>query len=233
MIESQGIATVVIGLVRPHMEATRPPRGLFVPFPLGRPFGEPGDAAFQTRVLRQALGLLERTDGPVIIEDFPDDAPGQSPVADWRPPFALLAPAEPSAAALRDEMALVMPLWLRAQARFGRTTVGTSGMAPKDWPDFLAQFLGGEMPSSVASGLPPVVAMRFVCDDLKAFYSEAAQADGPSPGVGQVDAWFWSATLAARLLRELRAAGLRSGEHAVKTIAGRFLVPSPYLPPAA
>ena len=47
MLEERGLATTVIGLVRPHMERSGNPRGLFVPFPLGRPLGEAGDAAFQ------------------------------------------------------------------------------------------------------------------------------------------------------------------------------------------
>jgi len=53
----------------------RPPRALWVPFDLGRPFGAPRAAALQTEVLRAALALLERQDGPVILEDFPHDAP--------------------------------------------------------------------------------------------------------------------------------------------------------------
>ena len=38
-------------------------------FPLGRPLGKPGDAAFQHRVLQQAFNLLE-ADEP-IFEHFP------------------------------------------------------------------------------------------------------------------------------------------------------------------
>ena len=45
-----------------------------MPFELGRPLGVLGDAAFQTRVLRAALQLLEALSGPVLA-DFPDDAP--------------------------------------------------------------------------------------------------------------------------------------------------------------
>src|SRR3546814_19663585 len=56
----------------------RPPRGLWVPFELGRPFGVPGDPDFQRRVLRAVLALLKRTDGPVILEDYPEDAPAES-----------------------------------------------------------------------------------------------------------------------------------------------------------
>jgi hypothetical protein len=77
-LEEEGLATVAISLIRPQTENTKPPRALWVPFELGRPFGPPSDAAFQKRVILAALGMLERDNGPVIIEDFPDDDP-----ADW------------------------------------------------------------------------------------------------------------------------------------------------------
>jgi len=50
-LEEEGIATVAIALIRPQAENTKPPRALWVPFELGRPFGPPSDAAFQKRVL--------------------------------------------------------------------------------------------------------------------------------------------------------------------------------------
>src|SRR5207237_4861990 len=65
------MATAAISLIRPQTENTRPPRALWVPFELGRPFGPPSDPAFQKRVILAALRLLEREDGPGIIEDFP------------------------------------------------------------------------------------------------------------------------------------------------------------------
>jgi hypothetical protein len=61
--EEEGIATVAISLIRPQTENTKPPRALWVPFELGRPFGPPGDAAFQRRVILAALGMLERDNG--------------------------------------------------------------------------------------------------------------------------------------------------------------------------
>ena len=75
MLETHGTPTVAIGLVRPRIDRARPPRGLWTPFQLGRLLDEPGDSEFQRRVLLRALGLLERGDGPVILEDFPDDPP--------------------------------------------------------------------------------------------------------------------------------------------------------------
>jgi D-proline reductase (dithiol) PrdB len=43
-IEDEGIATTGISLVREHTAGYRPPRFLWVPFPLGRPFGACGKA---------------------------------------------------------------------------------------------------------------------------------------------------------------------------------------------
>jgi len=64
-LEEEGIATVAVVLIRPQAENTKPPRALWVPFELGRPFGPPNDAAFQKRVILAALGMLVEDGGPV------------------------------------------------------------------------------------------------------------------------------------------------------------------------
>ena len=86
-LEEEGLATVGISLIWPQTENTRPPRALWVPFELGRPFGPSSDPAFQKRVILAALRLVEREDGPVIVEDFPDDDPRARPDPGWHPPF--------------------------------------------------------------------------------------------------------------------------------------------------
>ena len=237
MLEDRGLATTMIGLIRPHMERSQNPRGLFVPFPLGRPLGRPGDAAFQRRVLMAALRLLERRDGPVILEDFPDDAPGQAGVPGWAPPFALPVPATPGtpqawAAALAAELAQVLPWWERARDRFGRTTVGVSFQPPQAWPAYAAAFLAGGLPDAPAPMPSPAVGLRFLADDLKALYTEAVQAVGDAPAPDQVSAWLYRDTLAGRFLLALRTAALASDDPGFKTAGGRFLVPIPWLPPA-
>ena len=73
-LEEEGISTTHISLIREHTERIKPPRALWVPFELGRPLGVPGDAAWQTRVLRAVLELLEASSAPVLV-DFPDEAP--------------------------------------------------------------------------------------------------------------------------------------------------------------
>lgn len=67
-IEYAGITTVSISLLREITEKIRPPRALFVPFPLGYPLGEPNNPDLQTRILRAAFALLLRTDVPVLEE---------------------------------------------------------------------------------------------------------------------------------------------------------------------
>jgi hypothetical protein len=233
MLEDRGIPCVAIGAVRVQMEKTQPPRGLFVPFQLGRPLGEPEDVAFQRRVILQALGLLERTDGPVILEDFPDDPPGWLDTPGWTPPAvpAVTLPEDRGGwhSAFAAELAAVQPAWERARARYGRTTTGLSFVPPTEWAELAAELVAGGLPM-VAGHATTALAMRFLCDDIKAMYGEAGQADGATPAARQLDAWFWRQTLAGQLLIALRTVAMASENNAMKTVGGRFLVPVPWLP---
>jgi hypothetical protein len=234
MLEERGLPTTVLALVLPQVEKTRPPRAVMVPFMLGRPLGEPNDAPFQRRVLLQALRLLERTDGPVLLEHFPDDNPSWFDRPNWEPAVTLPPLSIPRGtaawqAAFRAELAAVLPVWEQFKARFGRTTVGLAGQPPQAWPAFATSFLDGALPT-VPSLDTPALALRFLADDLKALYGEAAQADGPPPSARQIDRWFWRQTVAGQLLIALRGISLESENNALKTVGGRFFVPVPYLP---
>ncbi|MFL5694018.1 MAG: hypothetical protein ACJ795_19675 [Ktedonobacteraceae bacterium] len=68
-IEYAGITTVSISLLREITEKIRPPRALFVPFPLGYPLGEANNPELQLRIIRATFALLPRTDVPVL-ENF-------------------------------------------------------------------------------------------------------------------------------------------------------------------
>lgn len=234
LLEERGFSAVAIASVRPQAEKTRPPRALWTTSQLGRPLGEPGDVAFQRRVLMAALGLLERTDGPVILDDFTEDPPGWRDTPDWRaPPLVevtgpLEAPAA-WAAAFGTELTALLPRWRTAQARFGRTTVGLSFQAPTAWPKFAARFMAGELPA-VRELDTPALSLRMLSDDIKALYGEAAQAEGPLPSAHQIDEWFWRKTVAGRLLIALRTAAMASENNALKTVGGRFFVPAYWLP---
>jgi hypothetical protein len=234
MLEERGLSTVAIASVRAQAEKTRPPRALWTTSQLGRPLGEPGDTVFQRRVLMAALALLERTDGPVILEDFTEDPPGWRDEPAWAEPALpeiSTTPKGPDAweTAFRAELTALLPLWRKAQARFGRTTVGLSFQAPAAWPGFATRFLAGELPT-VPELDTPALALRMVADDIKALYGEAAQAEGPAPAARQVDSWFWRRTVAGKLLVALRITAMASENNALKTVGGRFFVPTYWLP---
>lgn len=236
MIEARGIPTVVLGLVRPQIERTPPPRALWVPFPLGRPLGEPDDAAFQRRVLLAALTLLERTDGPRILEDFPDDAPGMRDDPAWRPAVAASPGLEPEprtpeqwVGAVGEEIAAFAPAVERFRQSRGRSSVGVSGLARSEWAGLIGAFLGPVPPPSPIAGMSAAVAMRFAADDLKAYCREAAIGASGRPSIGQIDAWLWRQTRTGSFLRAVRARGLEAPEGGFKTVASRFLVPAPFV----
>jgi hypothetical protein len=234
MLEERGFSTVAIASVRPQAEKTRPPRALWTTSQLGRPLGEPDDASFQRRVLVAALGLLERTDGPVILDDFAEDPPGWRDTPDWRAPppvevTELLETPDAWATAFGAELSALMPRWQIARTRFGRTTVGLSFQAPPAWPVFATRFLAGELPA-VPELDTSALALRMLSDDIKALYGEAAQAEGCAPSAHQIDKWFWRQTIAGRLLIALRTAAMASSNNALKTVGGRFFVPAYWLP---
>jgi hypothetical protein len=234
MLEERGLATTVIALVLPHVEKTRPPRALMTPFMLGRPLGEPNDSSFQKRVLKQALSLLSRDDGPVILDHFPDDNPSWTDRLDWQPAVDLPKPQAGSCGddwerLFTEELALVLPVWERFKSRFGRTTVGLAGQAVTDWPAFVGLFLGGQLPSAPLHDTPSL-SLRFLIDDIKALYGEAVQADGDPPSARQIDQWFWRNTLAGQMVLALRTLAMQSENTAMKTVGGRFFVPAPFVP---
>jgi len=65
-IEYAGMTTVSISVLKEITYKIRPPRALFVPYPLGYPLGEPDNSELQTRIMRAAFSLLARNDFPVL-----------------------------------------------------------------------------------------------------------------------------------------------------------------------
>jgi hypothetical protein len=227
-IEEEGIATVAIGLIRPQIENTKPPRALWVPFELGRPFGPPGDSGFQKQVIGAALQMLVEGGGPVRIADFAQDDPRERPDPDWRPPVT-----EPSAEAadaalagpVKTEVARLAQAYDRALKARGRTTVGLSGLSVTEAAHYLARWLDGEMPESPVADMSPPLALRFAIDDLKAYYLEAALSPGSRPSSRQQSEWLWRQTALGRALFALRRTHMEAADERLKLIAGNFTVP--------
>ena len=221
-LEAEGIATTLVALFRPHAERIAPPRALWVPFELGRPLGPPGDAAFQRRVLEACLRLLERDDGPSLIDDFPHDDPDAAPDPRWRCPVVV------TAADLPAEVEQVRPHHARAVQRFGRTTVGVSGVDVDAAAAFLAAYAGDESAERPRGGMAPASLMRFCADDLKAFYLEAAASGEGTPSSRQLTDWFWSETVAGRTLRAIFEGSAASADKQRRVIGVKSVVPGIY-----
>lgn len=70
-IERVGVSTTSISLLREVTAIIKPPRALFVPFPLGYPLGAPNDSLLQHQIIAAALQLLKETDVPVLTDFEP------------------------------------------------------------------------------------------------------------------------------------------------------------------
>ncbi|MDZ7728047.1 MAG: hypothetical protein U5Q44_07555 [Dehalococcoidia bacterium] len=235
-IEAEGVPTVTVSLVREHSEYIRPPRTLWVPFELGRPFGVPNDREFQANVLRAALKLLDAPEGPVL-EDYPLDAPAVD--GDAEPWTCLLpAPPEPEATtgteALRQRLAseirLLRPWYDEAVSTSGRTAVGISGLGVDDL-DAMAAALAAvacdeepAAPERAAHEFPML--LRFIADDLKAYYFEAAAAQPRArrPTATELGRWLFGETAFGDVLYQLRDR-LGESEDQSWQLVGRFFVP--------
>ena len=227
-LESEGIATTGISLIREHTEKMRPPRALWVTFELGRPLGVPDDPDFQRRVLLSALQLLDRTDGPILAE-FAEPAPEPADYSGWACPLPAAAvqpdTGDDLSSALIREITLLAPWHDRATAERQRTTTGLLALSPADAGRFLAGLLEGSTESPVA-GVSPAEALKRAAEDLKAYYLEAASAF-PGAGTGhERNEWLWGETALGRTFLALRPALAGSDDPALARVATRLLVPA-------
>lgn len=216
--EAEGLATVVVALVREHAVTMRPPRALWVPFLLGRPFGAPDEPAFQTHVLRAALALLDRAEGGPLLEDFADEAPHADGESGWTFPGTI------DRGSLQAEIRSVRPFWQQVHDREGGSTVGLSGLTPEQALDYVAAFQS-DAPAANPKGMSPIARARFAIDDIKAFYLEAATAGGGHPSAFQLHEWFWEQTLAGEMIRDFQDRARKSDDKNLRLIAGS-LVPA-------
>ncbi len=195
----------------------KPPRTLWVPFPLGRPLGAPDQPDFQRDVLRSALELLDSAT-ETTLADYPHDAPtsGDDP---WACAVAL-APPEPAneSEALRDqlveEIRQLAPWHAESRKRRGRTTVGVSGATIEQIESLatlMADFATGAESGEVAEQVdvdwnhPMPARLKFASDDLRAFYHEAvtAQPGANYPTDADLNDWLFNQTLLGTVLRQI------------------------------
>jgi hypothetical protein len=228
-LEDEGIATTQVSLVREHTVALAPPRALWVPFMLGRPFGVPDEPGFQRRVLLAALALLERDAGPVL-EDFPDEAPHErigAPAEGLSCPVSFPRAVEEGSLDERflDEVAQLLAWHELARSHRGRSTVGLTGLAPDALAAYLLSWLGESPQPSYRADIADAPAIKLAADELKAFYYEAKSMQPGTHTAASIQSWFWLETSAAQVFLALRARAKASGSPAMATLATGSIVP--------
>jgi hypothetical protein len=150
-------------------------------------------------VLAAAFALLDRAAGPVL-EEFPEDiVPAAAPSA---PPSE--RPADPA-----FELTGLRGYYTQFVERYGRTAVGLSGVPQTRFRGVVRLLERYVADGSLAElehpeGVTALQYLRYVCDDLKAFYREAFLAQYPDADGARVESWFWHETSMGDLIRRVR-----------------------------
>ena len=228
-LESEGLPTASISLIRLHTEKIRPPRALWVPFELGRPLGVPDDAAFQTRVLRSLLALFSEPQGPVLA-DYREEAPAAATgdLDGLACPLRFDAPdarEETLDAAVLREIAELQPWYDLARERRQRTTFGVAGLPIEEVAGVLCGWLSDAPSHATAEDRPPEAMLKLAAEDLKVFYFEAAAGQPQPLGSRQIADWFWGETAAAKLFVALRERCISDPDPTRQLIGRNLMVP--------
>ena len=217
-LEDEGLSTVVVALVREHVVKMSPPRALWVPFEMGRPFATPGDVELQQRVLKAALSLLDEPGSNPLLKDYAEEASDRDGDVNWTFPGQL------DAESVIDEASAVLPIWHKAQTRINRTTVGISGLSPEVAIEYIHRYFSPS-PMPNPKGMAPVSRARFAVDDIKVFYFEAALASGGRPSSIQLNEWFWKQTRAGRMILDFQEAARVADDRNLRMISGSLIPP--------
>ena len=75
VVEASGIPTMLVSTGLDLTEYVKPPRSLFVNFPMGNPFGAPRETSQQRRILQRALELTGDITEPGAIVHLDEEWP--------------------------------------------------------------------------------------------------------------------------------------------------------------
>ena len=208
----------------------KPPRTLWVTFPLGRPLGNPNDPEFQRDVLRQALNLLNEPEGPVLT-DYPgdvDDAQTEHTMpacpVDFSPRNRELTSIELLLQQFELEFNFMHTWFTIGCEQKGRTTSGVSTLNFDEILRLYSDFITGNQTGleKFEQGLADT--LRLAAEDLKSCYFEALSSQPGQPtDAATLANWFWGETYAAAVINEVRKKCL---EHDTKEmgLAGKLLL---------
>jgi len=207
VFEQAGLATIALGSIRKQIAEAAPPRGLWCDFPLGRPLGKPGDAAFQTRVLEHAFSLLDATEQ--VLEEFAERISDEDNEA-------LSCPMPPRTnKALHpalDEVRGLRPAYDRGIALYGNRAATGRVISADEIEEALATLVRvSEGTPWTEAGIPGIPAR--VVQDIRGYYEVAALGLSdhiPSAWAGA--SWFFDETQGGKVVLNARAAMRDAGE---------------------
>jgi hypothetical protein len=232
-IEDEGVPTTGISLVRPHTEKIKPPRTLWVPFEFGRPMGPPDNTDFQRRVLMALLNLLEVPDGPVILEDFPEDEPESDEITMLACPVNFSKYLDETEeedqllVAFKREITAMHPWYDMAVEKRERTTFGASGIDLDKLADFIYAFVKGEEPDNPRDDVSIPYTLKLAVEDLQSYYIEGITAQPGQTGASsqKLRDWFWDETVAGKVLMALKKVCEESSDEMMSMMGAHFIVP--------
>jgi hypothetical protein len=100
-------------------------------------------------------------------------------------------------------------------------------MAIDDLVPFLAGFLDSPWPDNPRDDIPIGDAFKYVTEDLKGVYLEAASAQpGRKAGIAELDDWFWQEMALARVYIALRSSLKDCDDHLLNKISAQKIIPS-------
>ena len=177
--------------------------------------GPPNRPEIQIDVLRRTFALVNEPSGPALL-DYPDvmeDEPLKG--TPWSCPvtFPAAVPeteADALAAQLKQEARMLRPWFDEGLHRRGRTTVGTSGKDASsldEMLEILARFVVNtelKIPDGYAHPMPQL--LRYITDDVRDFYNEAAisKPGAAFPTPEELLEWFFLTTIAGDVFYEVR-----------------------------
>ena len=227
--ESYGFSTVLVGFVKEHIQAIKPPRALWLNFPMGRPLGKPNDPEYQKKVIRSAFNLFNSSSGPVL-EDFPDIIPVKNGRMGYALPVELvmkkneIGDVDIMLKEVENEIQDLKQAYDNAISDRGRTTVGASEMSLSDFAPFIVSFLKDDIPKSPRKGLGAIPQLKLVVEDLQAYYTEAVTHRDGIDDFEKIGSWFWEKTKAGRLILSLEAVSLESENRVLRQIVDMSLI---------
>ncbi len=223
ILEDAGLVTTTIALLREHVEAVKPPRALYVPYPFGATLGKPLDREHQHRVLAAALALLDRDRLTLADFDDPEYVEQRGAPAQYSE-VTQLGAVRRSDTDPATETTRVRQYYNQWVEQRGRTTVGVTGISPSRFRAiirFLEDYANGK--DADMRERPPDVPLgewiRLCSLDLRAMFSEAKMAMQPGVTSDEIHRWFWGETSVAGLLVRVRDRMAASDDETVRGAA--------------